>query len=190
MKLWSRRPCCAATRIMDRRTSQQRTMNEHDQPTPRTMKIIVFFPTPPPLPLLLLVSIVDLGYNADWICIASASRVKVYVDNSPGSKLCRWLRAGVTMTRDSVWTEFNTKRNGGTELNRCLNGRPRLCIASFMGQWKLYLHIPTHAEPLRPRVEEKFCGSAGGSETGRPRGNLKAPCTYIIRASKAILASE
>jgi hypothetical protein len=76
--------------------ASERTMNEHDQPTPRTMKIIVFSPTP----LLLLV---DLEYNVDWIFIASASRVNVDGDSSPSLKLCRRMRAGAMMARNRVW---------------------------------------------------------------------------------------
>ncbi|KAF8123270.1 hypothetical protein EV363DRAFT_776574 [Boletus edulis] len=76
-------------------------MNEHDQPTPRVMKIMVFSPRPPPS-LLFWPSLLDLEYNGDLMCIALASRGRVDVDSLPGSKLCRRMGAGVMMT-SQVW---------------------------------------------------------------------------------------
>ncbi|KAF8424786.1 hypothetical protein L210DRAFT_2095869 [Boletus edulis BED1] len=76
-------------------------MNEHDQPTPRVMKIMVFSPRPPPS-LLFWPSLLDLEYNADLMCIGLASRGRVDVDSLPGSKSCRRMGAGVMMT-SQVW---------------------------------------------------------------------------------------
>lgn len=72
------------------------------------MKIIVFFPMPP-----LLAPALDLEYNAGWICVALALRIREDADSLPGSTACRRMRAGDMMAfGPGMEVNLNIERKG------------------------------------------------------------------------------